>query len=439
MESRAASYGFIAATPAVAWLLLKPVGMRFGRFWCCVVLSLCPSARGDDTSAEDLGPAPQFSDADYVPLPARPHKLAVTVTPTNRTESVNLFQTVYRASQGVAIGWNGDRASCIPGTDAQAYSDATVLRVNYFRALAGLPGDVTLSTLWNSECMDAALMMSKQGQLSHSPGTNWACYTASGAEAAGKSNLYLGREGPPAIDGYIDDPGSNNYFVGHRRWILYPPQKVIGSGSIPATGGPAANALWVIGGFASRPSQPAWVAWPPRGYVPYQVMPQSSGRWSFAYAGANFANASVFMSRNGTNVALALEQQLNNQGYADNTIVWIPQGVPVTKPSSDITYTVTVSNVVVSSTARVFTYNVTIIDPDAVVVTPPTLTTRFTNQNSLVLSWPTNSPGFTLQSAYSFSPTSQWAAAGGSPTVQGNEYRVTINVSTNQRFFRLQK
>jgi len=168
-------------------------------------------------------------------------------------------------------------------------------------------------------------------------------------------------------------------------------------------------------------------------------MPQSSGRWSFAYAGANFANASVFMSRNGTNVALALEQQLNNQGYADNTIVWIPQGVPVTKPSSDITYTVTVSNVVVSSTARVFTYNVTIIDPDAVVVTPPTLTTRFTNQNSLVLSWPTNSPGFTLQSAYSFSPTSQWAAAGGSPTVQGNEYRVTINVSTNQRFFRLQK
>jgi hypothetical protein len=413
--------------------------MKFACLSGCAVLGLWFTASGEGWFGEELGPAPQLDDSDYIPLPSRPHKLAVTVNPTNRAESVNLFQTVYRASEGVAIGWNGDRVSCTAGTDAQAYADATILRMNYFRAMAGLPGDVTLNNLSSAKCMDAAMMMSKQGELSHAPDTSWACYTATGAEAAGKSNLYLGREGPQAIDGYIDDPGSNNTIVGHRRWILYPPQKVIGTGSIPATGGWAANALWVIGGFGSRPAQPAWVAWPPQGYVPYQVMPQSSRRWSFAYAGADFANAKVFMSRNGTNVTLATEQQANNQGYADNTLVWIPQGVPTTKPSSDITYTVAVSNVFVSSTARSFTYNVTIIDPDAVVVTPPVLATRIMNQNNLVLSWPTNGAGFTLQSSDSLSSTPEWSPAGVSPTIQNDEYRVTINVSTNRRYFRLQK
>src|SRR5205814_9387590 len=103
------------------------------------------------------------------------------------------------------------------------------------------------------------------------------------------------------------------------------------------------------------------------------------------------------------------------------------------------TYTVTVSNVVVSSIPRTSRYNVTIIDPDAVVVTAPALTTRLMNQSNLVLSWPTNDATFKLQSTYALSPTSQWSAAGISPTIQNNEYRVTLNVSTNQRYFRLQK
>src|SRR6185295_15998800 len=134
--------------------------MKFEWLSYGALLGLCFTAAGDDSFGEELGQAPQLSESDYIPLPSRPRKLAVTVNPTNRAESVNLFQTVYRASEGVAIVWNGDRASCTPGTDAQAYSDATVLRVNYFRAMAGLPGDVTLSNLWNSKCMDAALMMS---------------------------------------------------------------------------------------------------------------------------------------------------------------------------------------------------------------------------------------------------------------------------------------
>jgi hypothetical protein len=62
----------------------------------------------------------------------------------------------------VASGWNGNRSTCTAGTTSQAYADATILRVNYYRAMTGLPGDVILSNLWNLQVQDAALMMSAQ-------------------------------------------------------------------------------------------------------------------------------------------------------------------------------------------------------------------------------------------------------------------------------------
>ena len=59
-----------------------------------------------------------------------------------------------------------DRSTCTAGTTSQAYADATILRVNYFRAMAGLQADVVLSNAWNLKAQDAALMMSAQGALS---------------------------------------------------------------------------------------------------------------------------------------------------------------------------------------------------------------------------------------------------------------------------------
>ena len=337
--------------------------------------------------AAELGPSPRFIGLEALqssPL-VRKQSTAKTiaVNTLNREEVVNLYKTVYAASEGVASGWSGDVRDCVAGVNSQAYKDATLLRVNYFRAMAGLLGDITFDENKNAKCQKMALMISANRKWSHTPDADWTCYTVDGAEAAGHSNVYLREEGPPAIDGYIDDSGSNNSLVGHRRWILYPPAKSMGSGSIPkGIGRDAANALWVIGDFGSRPAQPAWVAWPPRGYVPYQILPSESGRWSFSYASAKFANASVSMQRNGTTVPLVLEQQANDQGYADNTIVWRPTGVSASRPAADITYTVTISNVAVNGTAQTFTYNVTIIDPTIVPIAP-SISTQPQNQTVL--------------------------------------------------------
>jgi len=383
-------------------------------------------------TAQELGPPPLASEADFVPVPPRPSTKAVSVSPTDRAAVVHFFQTTYRASDGVAAGWDGARSNCDAGSTSQAYADATILRVNYFRAMVGLPGDVVLSNAWNLKAQEAALMMSAEGALDHTPDTSWTCYTAQGAEAAGKSNLALGADAARAIDLYMDDHGAGNTAVGHRRWILYPPIKIMGAGNIPGDGGWAANDLWVIGGAGSRPAQPEWVAWPPKGYLPYQNLPRSSRRWSFSYRNAIFTSATVFMQHAGTNIPVILEDQ--KTGYGDNTIVWVPQGVPTGAPASDLTYTVTVSNVVVSSQARVFTYDVTIIDPDV-----PALTQQLQPNGTVRLSWPNTSTGYTLQRNATPANPAGWTAVSPAPSVVGGEYVVTVTAPSTQQFFRLRR
>jgi hypothetical protein len=91
-------------------------------------------------SAQELGPAPLANESDFVSVSSRSPRV-VTVTPTDRAAVVQFYQTTYQASQGITSGWTGNRGTCAARTTSQAYADATILRVNYFRAMAGLPGD----------------------------------------------------------------------------------------------------------------------------------------------------------------------------------------------------------------------------------------------------------------------------------------------------------
>ena len=308
--------------------------------------------------------------APIAPLDAPPVFLPVvhtattrlTVNPQDRQASARFFTQVYLASENVPINWTGNHSTCNAGTTSQAFRDAVLLRINYFRAMAGLPAQVTFSGEYSRKAQQAALMMSRNGQLSHSPPSSWICYTAEGAEAAGKSNLYLGTYSWGAIDGYIEDPGSGNTAVGHRRWILYPQTQVMGTGDIPSTGGYwAANALWVFDAnmWGPRPStREEFVAWPPPGYVPYQVV---FPRWSFAYDEANFSSAMVSMTRNGSGISVSVKPVAT--GYGENTLVWEPNAPFGVAPTSDITYTVSVQNVLIGGVGRSFAYNVIVFDP----------------------------------------------------------------------------
>jgi hypothetical protein len=280
----------------------------------------------------------------------------------DRGAVVDFWKTVYEPAQGVAAEWTGDMASCTAGTTSVNYEEATLRCVNYFRAMTGLPGNVTLNPTKSAKDQDAALMFIANTALSHSPPDTWTCWTADGAEAAGRSNIALGRHGPGAINAYIDDFGSSNFGVGHRRWLLYPPLVEIGTGSTDVRNSyyNGSNAVWVIGEFGTRPPSPEWVAWPPDGYVPYAVVFE---RWSFSYPGADFSEATVTVNQGSTPVTVTLEP-LDTRFIGDRTIVWKPD-IPIgQKPAQDTTYSVRIENVLISSSPRSYEYLVTVIDPE---------------------------------------------------------------------------
>ncbi|HEX72363.1 MAG TPA: hypothetical protein ENN65_03505, partial [Candidatus Hydrogenedentes bacterium] len=182
----------------------------------------------------------------YLPLVQRPVPPPPWVDTQSREASRLFYLTEYQ-TPSIDSGWTGNHAACGAGTTTEAFRASVLQRINYFRSMAGIPPLLGLDDTYNAKAQAAALMMSVNRKLSHSPDSSWTCYTEDGREGAGSSNLYLGVYGTSAISGYIRDPGNGNYFVGHRRWILYPPTQMMGTGDIPSRDGyPAANALWVF-------------------------------------------------------------------------------------------------------------------------------------------------------------------------------------------------
>jgi hypothetical protein len=98
----------------------------------------------------------------------------LTVNPGNRAASRAFFNAYYLA-QDAPINWTGNRSTCNAGDTNLSFRDAVLLRINYFRAMAGVPATVTFSDTYNAMDQQAALMMSVNGQLSHNPPTTWTC------------------------------------------------------------------------------------------------------------------------------------------------------------------------------------------------------------------------------------------------------------------------
>lgn len=315
-----------------------------------------------------LAPAPYLTESEWVfaPEPQKSAAPALEVDTSNRAEVAAFYRDIYKPGVGANPNWTGSIATCNAGTTAAAYRDAVLQRVNYFRAMTGLPSVPTLDDSWNTKCQDAALMMIAEPGLSHNPGSDWACYTSGGKDAAGKSNLAIGVHGPASIDAYIRDDGSGNEPVGHRRWILFPPLLKIGTGDTDVRNGNfyGSNALWVIDGFGPRPPEPAWVAWPPSGNVPYDLV---YPRWSFTYPSADYGSASVSVT--GPNGAVAIQVYSPRNGYGDNTLVWEIQDPLPWKPVQDAVYSVSLTNVKAGGTKN-FAYQVIIMDPDRTPATP---------------------------------------------------------------------
>jgi len=282
------------------------------------------------------------------------------VNTQNRAESRAYYLNNYASQTNIPTGWSGNFASCSPGNTSAEFRAAVLKRVNYFRQMAGIP-PVTFSQESNRLAQAAAFLMSVNDNLSHTPPPSWECYTQDAASGAGSSNLAWGVNGWEAISGYMEDwaGGNINDALGHRRWILYPRTRVMGTGDIPAGNGhPATNALRIMGDLTwdERPdTRDNFVAWPPPGYVPRPVV---FAAWSISYPGADFSSASVTMTSSGSPIALDLLPIYN--GYGENTLAWAPTLLP---GNGDISYQVSVQGVLDNGAPRNFTYTVILFTP----------------------------------------------------------------------------
>ncbi|PKP05281.1 MAG: hypothetical protein CVU11_01070 [Bacteroidetes bacterium HGW-Bacteroidetes-6] len=274
---------------------------------------------------------------------------------TERERVLAEYNTYYLGSDLSDCGFTGDVNNCIPGTISQNSFTLSLMRINFFRRMVGLNDDITYDAIKSAKCQQAALMMDANNSLNHYPPASWICYTQDGYDAASSSNLAMGTGPSGSISMYMNDFGSSNTAVGHRRWILYSRSKVMGMGS---TG--YYSALWVTGnsGNPLPANMPEYIPWPAKGYVP---APLIYGRWSFSKPSADFSNATVSMTDGGgSNISLSIVSTAT--GYGDNTIVWEPVGINTTS-STDVTYHVTVSNVLVSGSPMSYSYDVIIIQP----------------------------------------------------------------------------
>ena len=305
--------------------------------------------------------ASSFTVLAWTPGTSQPTAIqGFVVDPTNRTDVLAFYHCIYGASQGYTAehAWTGNVAACVPGTTAAIFKDDVRRRINFYRALVALPADIAFDATKSGKDQDAALMFSSNNAISHTPPGTWSCFTATGAEAAGASNIALGNYGPGAVDAFMVDSGGGNQVAGHRRWFLYSRAQEMGTGDVPQNGTfNAGNAIWVIGNFKAAPA-PQFVAWPNRGFVPFPLTP---ARWSLSYPGANFAGAAVTMTQGATAVGTAIVSSADN-GFGDNTLVWEPAGLP-SSIAADTTYNVTVSGIAGAGVPASYSYSVTVFDP----------------------------------------------------------------------------
>jgi hypothetical protein len=287
----------------------------------------------------------------------------------DRTAVIRLYLNDYLPSNNVAPDWTGNVVTGGAGTLSDAYLSATLRRLNYYRAMSGVGSRQVFGQNEDDMCQQAALMMAAEGNISHTPPPSWPFYTAAAAEACADSNIRLdsaGDEGPGAVDRFMADAETNNYYVGHRRWFIYPAEGEMGAGAVPPSNLSAGTAaIWIMN-TVPRPANAPWqTSWPPAGFVP---APLVFARWSFSYLDADFSGATVSVIKDGVSMNVQQEPLAGELGdgvntfVGDNTLVWeMPENqVGLTE---DETYAVHVANVRINEVAQDFDYTVTSIEP----------------------------------------------------------------------------
>ncbi|MBK1792028.1 hypothetical protein JIN82_12780 [Persicirhabdus sediminis] len=317
-----------------------------------------------------------------------------TVDTTSRNDVASFYHSVYAESEAYKTRSNdwygGSYSGNNHGSTTQALKDDVQRRVNFYRAMAGVPANIDFSsthtvagsdadtfypgaaTTKQAAAQRAAFMMSAGNNTSHNPSSSWPKFTFAGWNGAQYSNLSVGLYGPGAMDAYMreNDPDSLATFdasAGHRRWILYTRATTMATGdTIDSVEGSvlryAANALYIFQRQEEKLDvSQQFVPWPNQGYFPDKLVPT---HWSLGRWGADFSAAAVSVTdQDGNPMSLTITDADPNVFKGDNSIVWKLDGVS-NSVAEDAEYHVTVSNILIGGVAEAYSYKVTVFNVD---------------------------------------------------------------------------
>ncbi|MGA2296195.1 MAG: T9SS type A sorting domain-containing protein [FCB group bacterium] len=271
-----------------------------------------------------------------------------------------------------------DIANCNAGTLKMSEKQAVLTYINQIRAIHGLK-PVTYNIADDNLTSAAALIMAANATLTHTPSSSMYCYTDNGNTGAGKSNLYIAMGSDasmagPSTDAVTDWMIDNNTVVlGHRRAIINPFLATISFGRVdgtPKTGGQWpynwAAALKVFN--ATHQDLSDWnmdyVAYP-YGNYPTDLFLKG---WMLSFSAfpdkQNYANdqkvdyskTTVEMKDANNNPVIVSGITTNNDGWGEvfNCLSW------QANIADNITYTVTIKNVVYNGNSKDYTYTFTL-------------------------------------------------------------------------------
>jgi len=301
--------------------------------------------------------------------------VAASAVPADRAAGLEAYLQIWDRIQ-VPQAWTGSVATCTVGTQSAASIAATLYSVNAVRDFAGV-APVAFDPALNRKALAAALMMDAKRELSHTPGTDWPCYSSEGAEGARASNLSGGSSAVGAILGWMDD--SYTPSLGHRLPILSPLRATFGTGS---TGG-FSSALYVFGAFKPSPTIPAVLAWPPPGHVPWPLV---QGSWSAALHTPGTMDASGAQVRVSIDGRAATVTGVTDMGagYGSGRQLKWDVGLVTGDRDADRTVEVTIDGVKVNGIARQYRYTIQTIRADRPL---GTTVTGSRTANTATISW----------------------------------------------------
>lgn len=280
----------------------------------------------DRVSPVDVPARPDVVTVVDVPVAPVDTGPVMTGDPAARTEEevCGRFRDESAAARS-SQGWTAGAMTCDPGTLPASTRTAALQALNLFRWLAGL-GPVAESAMRHEAAQACAVLLDRNGMLSHTPPMTWTCWSSLGYDGTSHSNLIGGRginlTAWYAVERLIDDRNDVTRTLGHRRWMLYPPLGNVGYGQTSAFA-----CLYVLGGAGGARVRP-WVAWPNPGPTPAETVPPS---WSFSAQSLGWRDgvSAVTVTRDGAPVAVSAARRAPN--YGDDTISW---DIPTVTPGS---------------------------------------------------------------------------------------------------------